>query len=76
LLDLGLPDIDGCELGPRLKAHFAQHELKLIAISGYGHESDFERTRAAGFDLHLVKPVPLHQLESALAELFTASCVA
>lgn len=43
--------------------------IKLIAITGYGQESDRERTRAAGFDAHLVKPVDMEVPEGLLRSL-------
>jgi signal transduction histidine kinase/ActR/RegA family two-component response regulator len=76
LLDLGLPDMDGCELAERLRALVGERELKLVAISGYGQEADRQRTQRAGFDLHLVKPVMIEELEGVLAALFVEQCVA
>jgi len=64
LLDLGLPVMDGFELARRLREGHA--ELKLIALTGYGQRSDREKTRAAGFDAHLVKPVELELLQATL----------
>jgi signal transduction histidine kinase len=66
LLDIGLPVMDGFELGGRLRELPGQRAIKLIAITGYGQESDRERSRAAGFDAHLVKPVDMDALESLL----------
>jgi CheY-like chemotaxis protein/anti-sigma regulatory factor (Ser/Thr protein kinase) len=57
LLDIGLPAMDGYELAGRIKA--VSPGVRLVALTGYGQESDRERTRAAGFDAHLVKPVEL-----------------
>jgi CheY-like chemotaxis protein len=58
VLDIGLPKMDGCELARRLKAQGGHGlPLLLVALSGYGQESDFNRSREAGFDAHLVKPV-------------------
>jgi CheY-like chemotaxis protein len=48
------------------------HELRLIAVSGYGQPVDRERAQAAGFDAHLVKPVDTDYLRSLLAELTPA----
>lgn len=56
LLNIGLPVIDGYELARRLRAF---GEMQLIAVTGYGQPSDRERSRAAGFDAHLVKPVAI-----------------
>jgi len=56
--------MDGFELARRLREGHA--ELKLIALTGYGQRSDREKTRAAGFDAHLVKPVELELLQATL----------
>lgn len=61
--DVGLPDATGYELMERLRARFA---MKGIAVTGSGRESDIERGRAAGFSMHLTKPVSLRKLEEAL----------
>jgi CheY-like chemotaxis protein len=56
LLDLTLPDMDGYEVADRLRqGHIG--EARLVAITGRGLEADRQRSRAAGFDGHLVKPV-------------------
>ncbi|NML62886.1 PAS domain-containing protein [Massilia sp. RP-1-19] len=65
LLDIGLPDMDGYELARRLRADPASAGAMLVAVTGYGQEQDRNRTRAAGFDQHFVKPVDT----AALAEL-------
>jgi CheY-like chemotaxis protein len=67
LLDIGLPVMDGYELAARLRARGGA--LHLVAITGYGQESDAARARAAGFDQHLVKPVDLDQVFEALAKV-------
>src|SRR5690606_31061 len=56
VLDIGLPVMDGYELARGLCALLPQRP-RLIALTGYGQDSDRERARGAGFDLHLVKPV-------------------
>jgi two-component system, sensor histidine kinase len=57
LLDIGLPDMDGYEVARRLKAEERTSAAVLVAMTGYGRAEDMERSRAAGFDHHLVKPV-------------------
>ena len=71
LLDIGLPGLDGYEVAKRLRedpvATRAGGTMRLIAVTGYGRESDLELAREAGFDCHLTKPVGFHDLEKALA---------
>lgn len=69
LLDIGLPDMDGIELAQRLRALPNTAKSVLIAITGYGQESDRQRTFAAGFDHHLVKPLDAKELVAILAEI-------
>jgi PAS domain S-box-containing protein len=57
LLDIGLPGIDGCEVARRLRAQFPPDEMRLVAVTGYGRDQDIQRTRDAGFDTHLLKPI-------------------
>jgi CheY-like chemotaxis protein/anti-sigma regulatory factor (Ser/Thr protein kinase) len=73
LLDIGLPVMDGYELAARLRELPHLRRMKLIALTGYGQESDRHKSRKAGFDHHLVKPVDLVLLESVLAELIEQS---
>lgn len=61
-IDIGLPLMDGYEVAQRLREAGAGRRLYLVAVTGYGQESDRERSRAAGFDLHLVKPVDLDRV--------------
>ena len=65
LLDIGLPGIDGYEVARRLKA--AVPALRVIALSGYGQLEDRQRSAAAGFDAHLIKPIDLDALKHVLA---------
>jgi PAS domain S-box-containing protein len=64
LLDIGLPVMDGYELAGRLRGRLAN--LKLVAITGYGQETDRARARGAGFDEHLTKPIDLEILGRTL----------
>jgi len=66
LLDVGLPDLDGYEVARRLRAMPALSETRLIALTGYGGEKDRRRSRDAGIDKHLVKPVGLQPVEAAI----------
>jgi CheY-like chemotaxis protein len=65
LLDIGLPLMDGYELARRLRQQ-EDHHIKLIAITGYGQDSDRARTRELGFAHHFVKPVDLQTLLASL----------
>jgi signal transduction histidine kinase len=66
LLDIGLPDMDGAELARHLRARPETADALLVAVTGYGQESDRARTREAGFDHHLVKPIDLDKLQAVL----------
>jgi PAS domain S-box-containing protein len=66
LTDLGLPDGNGHELMMELQQ--LRPACKGIALSGYGMEGDVQRSRAAGFDMHLTKPVDIGALENALRQ--------
>jgi CheY-like chemotaxis protein len=65
-LDLGLPVMDGYELAAHLRALPTLAGLRLIALTGYGQDSDRQRTRQAGFHDHLVKPVAIDDIEAAM----------
>lgn len=56
-LDIGLPGMNGYEVAHRLREEIALKSVKLIALSGYGTETDRMRSASAGFHKHLVKPV-------------------
>jgi CheY-like chemotaxis protein len=71
LLDIGLPELDGYEVAQRLRA--SGSTVRLIALTGYGQAEDVQRTRAAGFDAHLVKPVDFAALERAVADTAAAN---
>lgn len=67
-LDLGLPVMDGCELALHLRQVPGLADVRLVALTGYGDEADRKRTRDAGFQHHLVKPVNLDTIEQTLAD--------
>jgi two-component system, sensor histidine kinase len=69
LIDIGLPDIDGCEVARRIRA--IKNGIRLIALTGYGREEDRKRSRQAGFDAHLVKPVVVQTLLETMDGLLT-----
>jgi PAS domain S-box-containing protein len=66
LLDIGLPGQDGYEIARKIRSLPGGTELKLIAVSGYGHEAAVARGREAGFDRYLVKPVDPEKLSALL----------
>ena len=67
LLDIGLPLIDGYEVARQLQAVKGSRRPRLISLTGYGQETDRQRSRLAGFDHHLVKPVTLEELDALLS---------
>lgn len=67
LLDIGMPGKDGYEVTALLRRDPELHGMRIVAVSGYGEESDRIKSRAAGFDDHIVKPVDIPSLERALA---------
>jgi len=67
LLDIGLPGMDGIELARRLRAQPETSAALLVAVTGYGQDSDRSRALAAGFDQYFVKPIDLQKLCGVLA---------
>lgn len=72
LLDLSMPSMDGYEMARRVRATSHGRDLILIAATGHGRSEDLERTREAGFDNHLVKPVDPGVLIDSLGSLYAA----
>lgn len=67
LLDLGLPDMDGFEVARRIRAAPEASALRIVAVTGWGQEKDREKTKEAGFDGHLTKPIGTEDLQSVLS---------
>ncbi|MGH8209394.1 MAG: response regulator [Steroidobacteraceae bacterium] len=67
LLDIGLPGMDGYELARRLRAEHQHRDLYLVAMTGYGRVEDRKAAHGAGFDVHVVKPADLEELQELLA---------
>jgi CheY-like chemotaxis protein/nitrogen-specific signal transduction histidine kinase len=61
-LDIGLPDISGYEVAPQIKRLPGMQDCMLVALTGYGATEDLERAKAAGFELHLLKPASRQDL--------------
>jgi PAS domain S-box-containing protein len=72
LLDIGLPEMDGNELARRLRADPVTAGALLIAVTGYGQDSDQAESLEAGFDFHFLKPVDMSALRTVLAEFAAA----
>jgi len=68
LVDIGLPGIDGYEVARRAKDLPNRKNILMIALSGYAQKEDRERSREAGYDLHLAKPVAYDALRQALSK--------
>ena len=69
LLDLTLPGMSGYELAERLRALPGLTHIRLVAVTGHGSEAHRAKTRAAGFQEHLVKPVDLDAMDDVLASV-------
>ncbi|HEV7137119.1 MAG TPA: PAS domain S-box protein [Steroidobacteraceae bacterium] len=70
LLDIGMPRLDGYETARRLRSRPWAAATRIVAVTGWGQETDRQRAKEAGFDRHLVKPVNL----DALSELVSSAC--
>lgn len=69
IVDIGMPDINGYDVARRLRADPVTAGMALIALTGYGQESDRARALEAGFDLHLTKPVDFDMLHETLGRI-------
>src|SRR5207244_12216342 len=68
-LDIGMPDIDGYEVARQLRAEFDGEAMALVALTGWGTDQDRSRSKDAGFDFHLTKPVDLAAREGVMARM-------
>lgn len=66
ITDIGLPDGDGWELMRQLRERVP---IRAVAMSGYGWKEDLEKSRAAGFIAHLLKPLKITDLEAVLRKI-------
>ena len=69
LLDIGMPKLDGYEVARRIRAQPWGRGITLVALTGWGQDSDRRRSGEAGFDSHLVKPLDLDKLTELLGRL-------
>jgi CheY-like chemotaxis protein len=72
LLDIGLPKMNGYDVARRIRQHPWGQGMVLIALTGWGQETDRRRSTEAGFDHHLVKPVDPAELIRLLSALPSA----
>jgi two-component system, chemotaxis family, CheB/CheR fusion protein len=70
-LDIKMPDMDGFEVARQLRQHRGSEKATLVALTGYGSSADRERSLAAGFKAHLVKPVDYDALAKLLRTIGT-----
>jgi CheY-like chemotaxis protein len=69
LCDLRMPGMDGFAVLDGLRALLPDHPIRAVAVSGFGSDEDRRRTREAGFDGHLVKPVDFDALVALVGEV-------
>ena len=69
LLDIGMPELDGFEVARRIRAQDRHRNALLVAVTGWGQPEDRAKTKSAGFDHHLVKPVGVDLLVAALDDV-------
>ncbi len=67
LLDIGLPGMSGYEVAERLRAEPGLEGVILVALTGYDEDTERQRSRAAGFDHHLVKPIAMDAVTELVA---------
>ena len=67
LLDIGLPRMNGLEACRRIRQHPWGRSMIVVALTGLGHDDDYENSEQSGFDMHLVKPVDPELLLTVLA---------
>ena len=68
-LDLAMPELDGYELARIFRSHYGE-DIRLVAVTAHGDRAHREKSREAGFDAHVQKPVDFELVESMLATLF------
>jgi CheY-like chemotaxis protein len=66
VLDIGMPGMDGYEVARRIRERPGLRDVMLVALTGWGQEADQQRSLAAGFDHHLIKPAGVDELRALL----------
>jgi CheY-like chemotaxis protein len=66
IFDVGLPGMSGHDLARRVRADARAQHMVLLALTGYGQESDRDKAHSAGFDAHFPKPPDLERIQDAL----------
>ncbi len=69
LLDIGMPEMDGWQLARLLRQELGHDAVRIVAVTGRSQREDFVRSRQAGFDAHVTKPVEPSLIQSMLAEI-------
>jgi CheY-like chemotaxis protein len=69
LLDIGMPKLNGYEACRQIRAQPWARDVVMVAVTGWGHDEDRRRSKSAGFDLHLVKPLDPVEVERMMRDL-------
>ncbi len=72
LLDIGMPRLNGYEAARRMRQTEWGRQMLLVALTGWGQETDRQRSSSAGFDIHLIKPVDVAEIQRLLANMRSA----
>jgi PAS domain S-box-containing protein len=67
-LDIGLPGLNGLEVCQRLRGTRDMNKAVIVAVTGYGQDEDKRRSKEAGFDAHLIKPIDMSTLQTMMAD--------
>ena len=73
LLDIGMPKLDGYDTARQIRQESWGKQVTLVALTGWGQEEDRRKSREAGFDSHMVKPIQLQDIERLLASSTVAT---
>ncbi|HUH00783.1 MAG TPA: response regulator [Kofleriaceae bacterium] len=73
LVDIGMPELDGYEVAARVRHALGSNAVRLVAMTGFGHQEARDRALEAGFDTHIVKPVDTKSLRQMLQDIQTGA---